>query len=617
MTEKIENISFDRVDLKEGFWQERYRTVAQTSVPCIRKRFEETGRFDAVRFNHYKTNGPLNFAYDSDVAKFIEGVALLMRKDREAFAEEEAFIDELVESMEKHRRDDGYLNSYFQQVRPEETFRHRLDHELYCAGHLIEAAIEYKKSTGKDQLYRIALDYVDCIERAFITDKTAGYVTCGHEEIELALYKLYRYGGNAKHLEMAKHFLFARGRQKEEYYENVYPSCDQSAVEVFDLERAEGHAVMANYLYMAMADVAFETQDERLYEACRRVWKDITDGKMYITGGVGSTYLCEAFTVPYDLDNLHAYCESCACIAFLMFNLRMQRFGLNACYADVIERILYNNLLSSFSEDGKSFFYENPLETDLKEIGKDVVVMPEKQTHFASPERKEVFECSCCPPNIVRTVAKLGDLVFSETDDSLVVNQFIACTAGTEKCRAEIRTDYPLSGKVTVVLTDCSYRKLYIRKPSFAREFTIVKNGREVDYQIKNGYIAIAAEGEFTVEVNFRIRPRFVYANPAVRSDAGKVAVMRGPVVYCMEGIDNSSPLFSLSVDVSGGFREEFDPLCGLYDLYCRGERELPSENLYDDRPPATEETELLLRPYFYFANRGKTDMQVFVRRKT
>lgn len=324
-------VSFRDVELGDGFWHDRYDLNKRVSVKNVRERFEETGRFDALRFNFLKTGRRPHVFFDSDAAKWMEAVAYLYEKDPVGTADDIALCEELIDCMERAQRPGGYLNSTHQQITPETIFMNRNDHELYCAGHLIEAAVAYHRATGRDRFLRIMERYCDCIGRAFITEKTAAFTTPGHEEIELALIKLYRHTGERKYLEMARFFLENRAKaENEKHPPDGNPKYFQDDADIYNLKEANGHCVRALYLYCGIADLAAETGDGRLTENLRSVFSDITLRKMYITGGVGSTYRGESFTVPYDLPNFTAYTESCAAIAMVLFAVRMRELDTDA-----------------------------------------------------------------------------------------------------------------------------------------------------------------------------------------------------------------------------------------------------------------------------------------------
>lgn len=617
--EVLENISFRNTDLAEGFWQDRYRINASVSIENIKKRFDETGRFEAMRFRYKQTNIFPHLYYDSDCAKWIESVSYLMMKDRAAYAEYEKFIDDLIECMEHAQMPSGYLNPYFQQVEPDKIFCRRTDHELYGAGHLIEAAIAYHEATGKDRFLKIMERFCDCIERAFITEKTAAFKTPGHEEIELALVKLYRHTGKKKYLDMAYFFLSHRGEDTC-FHDFALDKYAQDDVNPSKVREAVGHAVRATYLYCGMADYAAESGDREYLESCKAVFEDIIRHKMYITGGIGSAKCGEAFTIAYDLPNMTAYSESCAAIGLIYFALRMQKFGADSVYADVIERVLYNAFLSSTSLDGKSFFYENPLEICMKEHDKEISVKPAWRTQLPMPQRSEVFVCSCCPPNITRTLARVGGLIYSSSKECLYVNQYIPSSMHREGIgQIEIRTSYPADGNIKIVAPKYELSEVAVRIPGWCKSYSAVcrSNGVEVQGRKKNGYLIFRTKDAFEIELNFEMRPTLYAASPKVRDDAGRVALMYGPVVYCLEEKDNGPDLNAVKISAKSIFTAVYNKDLKLNEFTCKGLREKNTETLYAPvGEKEDDETQLKFIPYFTFANRGVSDMLVWVRQK-
>lgn len=607
--QKVKNISFENVTFDGGFWKSRYDLNRFVSLESVYKRFEETGRFDALRFNYEKGKKPFpHIFFDSDVAKWIEAVGYLIIKNG-GMEEQQKIIDALVDDMAEHQLENGYLNSHFIQIEPQNIFKNRGDHELYCAGHLIEAAVAYDKATGKHKFLDVMKKYVDCIERAFITQKTAAFHTCGHEEIELALIKLYDYTGAKKYLDMAMFFIDERGTRNEPWSNEWNTIYDQSAVPVRSLERAEGHAVRAVYLYTAMSEAYVHTGDEQLLAACNRLFDDITLRKMYITGGIGSAKNGEAFTVAYDLPNLEAYSESCAALGLQLFALSMQQTGPDARYADVIERVMYNNMLSSTSLDGKAFFYENPLEIYLADVDKERHVLPERRTQLPIRHRLEVFNCSCCPPNINRIFARVGDFFFSETQDALVVNQYACLTLANDKADIKMITHYPVSGTIKFEIGKCAYKKIMLRKPFWCDNFTL----EGADYTFNGGYIETdGGVGGFTL--TFEMRPYFVKARPEVRSDCGRVALMYGPIVYCMEKLDNPYALNALKVLIDAPVRPVDNKDYLFPDFVAEGIVDDEFEGLYRKYAPSCKRVKLHFKPYWTFANREECDMIVWTR---
>ncbi len=609
----IENISFEKVTFDGGFWKQRYDLNRFTSLESVYKRFEESGRFDALRFNYAEGKPYPHIFYDSDVAKWIEAVGYLIIKNG-GYEKEQKIIDDLVDDMAKNRLESGYLNSHFIQIEPENIFKRRGDHELYCAGHLIEAAISYDKATGKHKFLDVMKKYVDCIERAFVIEKTAEFRTCGHEEIELALLKLFDYTADKKYLDLAMFFINERGVTNEFHTDKEHPVAifnsvyDQSEVPVRELESAEGHAVRAVYLYIAMCEAYLKTGDESLKKACLRLFDDITTKKMYITGGIGSSATGEAFTVPYDLPNLEAYTESCAALGLQLFALSLQKTAIDHRYGDVIERIMYNNMLSSTSLDGKSFFYENPLEIHLADIEKDRYLDEKKRVHYPLRHRVEVFDCSCCPPNLNRLFARVGDFFFSETENTLVVNQYAHLTLENDRVVLKEVTDYPSCGVVNFDIEKFGYERILLRIPEWCDKYSVTGAA----YNEVDGYIEINGSiGRFTVD--FCMEPYFVEANPAVRADCGKVALLYGPTVYCVERLDNDYELNSLKVCIDEKIEKTFSNDYQMPNLKVDGYCLVPFDGLYQKAKQAKNSVTLHFKPYWTFANREECDMLVWV----
>jgi uncharacterized protein len=616
-------IPFEQTDLTDGFWRDRYELNKRVSIENVRRRFEESGRFDALRFNFLKTGRRPHIFFDSDVAKWMEAVAYLAEKDPDGMREHLALCEELIGYMEAAQRPDGYLNSTHQQLMPENIFRVRGNHELYCAGHLIEAAIAYHKANGKDRFLKIMERYCECIRRAFITEKTAAFTTPGHEEIELALVALYRHTGKTVYLDMARFFLSERGLSGggDVYAGNYLGTQDDT--DIRHLHDANGHCVRALYYYCGIADLAAETGDDLLLGNLCDVFTDISRRKMYLTGAVGSTHRTESFTVPFDLPNRTAYAESCASIALVLFAARMRQIDRSARYGDVAERVLYNALLSSVSLDGKSFFYENPLEIALCEYGREVAVPEGSREHLPIPERVELFNCSCCPPNINRFFGKFGSFLALTEDGHVTLEQYVSADFRTPFGHVRVREAYATAGTVTAESDDYASDTLAFRIPAWSGKYTVVLNGQAVTPAVRDGYAYVSVPSAFRLELDFGIAPVFVSADPRVRADAGRVALTYGPVVLCMEGTDNGPDLWQMSVDPADISRAEVsrDPLSGLCAVRMPAYRDCAPEDggtdgLYRpaDRISERRVTASFI-PYFAFANRGKSDMAVWIRR--
>lgn len=602
----VKPVPFYEVTLKEGFWKDRFDLNKEVSVEAVYRQFEQTGRFDALRFLP-KSEKEIHFYYDSDVAKWIEAVAYLIKGGHD-MSRYEKIIDELVDDMAKNQLPDGYLNSYFQQKSPDKIFTDRDMHELYCAGHLIEAAIAYDDATHKHKFLALMEDYANLICKVFVEEKSAPFTTSGHAEIETAMFRLYRYTGNERYFDACKYFLFERHKGVtpcRDFANNKYDQCDAS---VYELEKAEGHAVRAVYLYRAMAQTALETGDGKLKAALDRLFADM-ETKTYITGGIGSASVGESFTVPYDLPNLTAYSESCAAIGLLLLCNEMEKFSLDSRYADLAERIMYNALLSSTSLDGKKFFYENPLEIRRKEVGKETSVTEKFRTRLPINERVEGFRCSCCPPNINRIFAMLPEFLYGEHNGALVIRQYVSSSVND----INVQTDYPVSGRVKITGKGYSAKSIYLRKPAWAERARILLNGKETSCEIANGYLNVTVGDFFEIELSFSMKAKFVYANPKVSDDVGRVALTFGPVVYAIESKDNGEELNALTVKVNAKAETYLNVNYNIYDIYVKGYRE-SAEQVYSFEPPVREEITLRFVPYFTFANRGG-DTLVWVRR--
>lgn len=598
----------DKIRLTGGFWREKQDLIRKTTIWNVYKRFKDTGRFDAFKMNWKEgmPNKP-HFFWDSDVAKWLESVAYLTKEHPEP--ELEKIVDEVVDDIEKGQLEDGYFNIYFELFELPNRFKKRGCHELYCAGHLIEAAIAYDDATGKHKFLELMLKYAALIKKIFMDDESAAFDSPGHEEIELALVKLYDYTKDRQWLDLALFFINKRGSQEklpegDNYHRNTNIQDHAPVREQFT---AEGHCVRACYLYCAMADLALRENDEGLKNACERLFADIVNSKMYITGSIGSTKNAEAFEDAYRLPNDTAYGETCAALSLALFARRLARIDTDSVYADTVERIIYNGFLSGLSLDGKSFFYENAQEIDLE--NREIVrasLHENRNIHFPITERIEVFGCSCCPPNVTRFIPSIGDFLYNFTDDTIYVNQYMASEADFGDFRLTQETNYPFDGKIT--LRCSAAKKLALRIPGWCSVWTLKKNGKPINPEIAKGYASVdAAEGDEIV-LDLRIAPKAVRADRRVRADRGLKAVTYGPFVMCLEGVDNGGRLGG--VELCGGFETGFDDELGLPCVYTDAVR-VNTDSLYSDNLTETPFRAKLI-PYFAFANRGETDMKIW-----
>ncbi len=598
------SINFKNVSITDGFWRDMQQKNINTTINAVYKRFNETGRFEAMKCNWKEGMDKKPDVYwDSDVAKWIEGAAYILSKHYDA--DLEAKVEETIDDIEKNQDESGYFNVYYLVVEPENRFKNRLDHELYCAGHLIEAAVTYYETCGKDRFLKLMMKYADYIYKVFAQDKSAAFITPGHEEIELALLRLYRCTSNKKYFELCKFFIENRGKHKEQIYDCFTEKYAQDEMAVEKLTSADGHAVRAVYLYTAMADLANEENDKELFKVCNALFEDIVNKKMCITGGIGASHLGEAFTVPYDLPNETSYNETCASIGMTFFSDRMLSNNINSLYSDIIEREIYNGVISGISFDGKSFFYENPLEINLRNhmcnlSAREGIRLPITQ-------RKEVFDCSCCPPNLNRFIASVEQYIYGEKDSVFYVHQYMASTFDDGNHRISQKTDYPANGSIEIDCTEID--TVALRIPYWCNDFTL-----NTSYEIKDGYAYIKNPKKITLELNMTCK--LYMANSEIDSCSGKVALMYGPMVYCLEGIDNDVNLHNVYIReaLNASFEriDELDCNAIVVDGYKRRETNI----LYHPVNNDFEKIRIKFIPYHLFANRGESDMLVWINYK-
>lgn len=603
----MKNISYKNTVITDGFWKIKQDMIKDVTLESVYNRFKETHRFDALDCS-WKEGDPdcPHVFWDSDIAKWLEGLAyILAHSENEKL---EKIADESIEKIEKNRDENGYYNSHF--LVTGEKFTIRNEHELYCAGHLMEAAVAYYEATGKKLLLDIMCKYADYIEKAFVKEKTAKFVTPGHPEIELALVKMYEVTGEKRYLDLSKFFVDNHGDNDVDGL--VYNGCrityNQDECAVRDRETAEGHCVRALYLFCAMADIAYYYDDKELFAAAERCFENIVNKRMYITGATGSTCHGESFTIDYDLPNRDAYAETCASIALCMFANRMIKLNPDGKYGDAVERALYNGVLSGISMDGKSFFYENPLTIDPD--FNNVNTCTDGGKRFPITQRKEVFDCSCCPPNVIRLIADIGDYMYSYNDDAVFVHQYINSETSQDGINIKQETKYPANGDVIITVNAKTQKQLAFRVPYWCKNFTVNKA-----YKIEKGYAYVDISGEEKIIISFDMTPKFIKANKRVHDDAGRVALMRGPVVYCLEGKDNGKDLECVRVDINSSFKLS-DCEFILPALETVGYQEKESDMLYFEATDEYDRIPLKFIPYYAYANRGETELLVWILKK-
>lgn len=574
---------------------------------------------------------------DSDVAKWLEAVGYSLSITRDPELERQA--DEVIDLVGEAQQEDGYLNTYFTIKEPGKRWTNLNDcHELYCAGHFIEAAVSNYEATGKRKLLDIMCRMVDHIDSVFGPEegKMQGYD--GHQEIELALVKLYRLTGEERYLKLSSFFINERGQQpnflKEQWdnlgkinfftgrKEDLDLKYYQSHLPVREQKVAVGHAVRAVYMYTAMADLAAITGDESLREACERLWNNITNKQMYITGGIGSTHRGEAFTFDYDLPNDSVYAETCASIGLIFFAQRMLRISPDARYADVMERALYNNVLGSMAQDGKHYFYVNPLEVWPQACSCN----PEK--HHVKSERQGWFGCACCPPNVARLLTSLNQYIYTVHGDTLYTNLYIGSELRTKLGGTDVaiqqQSTYPWKGIVSMKINPKEEAEfgIALRIPSWSLGMEIRVNGEALNTaeNIEQGYLVIRRmwrAGDI-IEVNDPMEAHRIYAHPNLRADAQKVTIQRGPLVYCLESIDNGEPLSSISLKEDGELTAAFDEtlLGGAVVVEADGlrvDQESWSGGLYSREKAPLQSVKVKAVPYYLWGNRGSGEMKVWI----
>ena len=572
---------------------------------------------------------------DSDLYKWLEAVAyqLAVRPDlslREA-------ADSAIRLIGQAQTPEGYLNTYYQTHPDEKRFSNlQNNHELYCAGHLIEAAVAFAQAVGDTRLLDVARRYADLIDRVFGPEEGKLHGYPGHEIIEMALVRLFRLTGEERYLRLARYFIDQRGQAPLYFEEEARRDGNrdfvwnetfmryqyyQAGKPVREQTEAEGHAVRAVYLYSGMADVAAETGDQTLFEACRTLFDNIVSRRMYITGAIGSTHVGEAFTYDYDLPNESVYAETCAQIGLCFFAQRMLNSEMDGRYADVIERALYNSVLSGMSLDAKRFFYVNPLEVVPEACEKD------DRLRHVKPQRQKWFGCACCPPNLARFLGSLPSYAFSAGGDTLYMHLYIGGEVRVALAHAEVHlsveSDYPWDGRVRLTVHTPGEYGIAVRISGWCRGYELKVNGESVSSEPVRGYVSLNRvwREEDTVELNLKMPVTLMRANPAVRADTGKLCVVRGPLVYSLEEADNGKDLHLLRLPLQTAFEVHDEPqlLGGIRTIRCnafRRSKSFAEGQLYAPVCGAEEmtETQLTWIPYFAWANREPGEMAVWIR---
>ena len=603
---KYNRPSLLNVRLSDPIFAGRVKACIEETIPATMAKTIETGRLDAFRLNWKEgmPNKPHIF-WDSDTAKVLEGMAycLALRPDAELEKEYDRWVDLIVSAQQK----DGYLNTYFTRIEPENRWKHlSWAHELYCAGHLMEAAVAGYECLGKRKLLDCLCRYADCIDSVFGLEEGKRRGWPGHEEIELALIKLYRATGNERYKKLASYFVNDRGTDPGIFCETNL----QAHAPLRQQESAVGHAVRAVYLYAGAADVADEENDKGLLETCERLFETIRQGKMYITGGIGSSFQGECLTIPYDLTNSSLmYAESCATIGLAQFAIRMFNLTGDQKYLEVMELALYNGTLSGISLKGDRYFYTNYLEVD-----------DNLQIYNAGARtRQEWFGCSCCPTSFARFIPQLGTFLWSVGEDEICLNIPAACHAelplkNGRTVRVKVEGNYPYEGNIRITLETTGDYQVSLRIPEWCKQYEIKVNGTACPPVIRRQW----QEGD-TIELKMDMPVSVIYSNPKITGNNGRIALKRGPLVYALEQTDNTAPVRETLICINRPFHlvpASEDLPAGTLAIEGDAIREYFEGNtLYTDQKPLYQAVKFHAIPYALWQNRGENNMAVWIRK--
>jgi len=624
-------VAFTDVKIDGGFWLPRIETNRDVTVWYDFQKCEETGRIDNFAIAGGLKEGGFTGIYfnDSDVFKVIEGAAYTMMTSEKSNEKLDKYLDDLIAKIGAAQEEDGYLYTARTINDPEYEYPGKEarwshlghGHELYNVGHLYEAAVAHYQATGKRNLLNIAIKNADLICKTFGANEGQIVAVPGHEEIEIGLIRLYRATNDKKYFDMAKFFIDMRGRED---LRELYGEYAQDHRPLVEQETAVGHAVRGGYFYAGVADVAAITKNQEYINSIDRIWNDVVTRKIYLTGNVGQHGAGEGYAGPFMLDNLKAYNETCAAIALAMWNHRMFLLKGESKYIDVLERTLYNGFLSGISLSGDKFFYPNPLECNL-----------DFKFNHGNLERSPWFDCSCCPVNIVRFIPSLSGYMYAVKNDSLYVNLYTQNSANIKLEKNNIilsqNTEYPWSGEISINVKPDKSRKfsVMLRIPGWIRgevlpgklynytdgspqEWSVSVNGEKLDECNINsaGYVEIKRnwmEGD-RIDLSFPMKVRKVIADNRLKDNVGKLAIERGPLVYCAEGIDNSGEVLSFQINKDIKLESEYksDLLGGVVVLSANANKV--------NKEGRSQSAKLTMIPYYSWCNRGANEMAVWLK---
>uniref|UniRef100_UPI004047F8C2 glycoside hydrolase family 127 protein n=1 Tax=Algoriphagus sp. TaxID=1872435 RepID=UPI004047F8C2 len=621
-TTKLDPVNFSEVTITDDFWKPKLEKIARKAVPVMIYQTEiATGRirnYEKVARQQKEKHEGIYYD-DSDVYKALEAIAYSLKNHSDKALEQKA--DEWIAKIAAAQEEDGYINSFYSLTGLENRWTDMDKHEDYCAGHLMEAGVAYFQTTGKRKLLDVAIRMADHIDDTF-RKQNRPWVS-GHEEIELALVKLYTTTGDKKYLELSDWFLEQRGHGhgKGGIWDNPHwgPKYAQDDVPVKEQKEITGHAVRAMYLYTGAADVAAAKNDLGYMNAMKTVWEDVVYRNMYVTGGIGSSGSNEGFSTDYDLPNENAYSETCASVGMVFWNQRMNALEGDSKYIDVLERSLYNAALDGLSLAGNRFFYGNPLASSGQHT------------------RRDWFGTACCPSNISRLVASVGDYIYAKSEDAIWVNLFIGSKTkfqmGKVEVPVEMATNYPHDGVIHLTLSPeqkATY-SLKLRLPGWAKDepvpgglysfsgkskesFTLLLNGEAVPYTEENGYLTITRAWEKGDQIQFTLpmEVRKLVARQEVTANENRIAIQRGPLVYCVEGADNNGKAWNILLPENATFTVFQHQVLDEKVMAVQAEMKIMSGS-EDGSTLQAETKKITAIPYYTWANRGQNEMQVWL----